>query len=42
MESGHGRYYFNLKASYGGVIGTSEMYESEVGRENGIERGAYL
>ncbi|TKC65623.1 DUF1508 domain-containing protein [Pedobacter hiemivivus] len=29
--------YFNLKASNGQVIGTSEMYESESSRENGIE-----
>lgn len=30
------RYYFNLKASNGQVIGTSEMYESSSGRDNGI------
>ena len=29
--------YFNLKAGNGQVIGTSELYESEAGRENGIE-----
>ncbi|TCC96113.1 YegP family protein [Pedobacter hiemivivus] len=29
--------YFNLKASNGQVIGTSEMYENESSRENGIE-----
>jgi len=28
--------YFNLKAGNGQVIGTSEMYESETSRENGI------
>lgn len=28
--------YFNLKAANGQVIGTSEMYESEAGMENGI------
>jgi uncharacterized protein YegP (UPF0339 family)/uncharacterized coiled-coil protein SlyX len=28
--------YFNLKAANGEVIGTSEMYESEAGMENGI------
>jgi uncharacterized protein YegP (UPF0339 family) len=35
--SSNGKYYFNLKASNGQIIGTSEMYESESGRENGIE-----
>lgn len=29
--------FFNLKAANGQVIGTSELYESEAGRENGIE-----
>ncbi|MCS3529139.1 YegP family protein [Chryseobacterium sp. JUb7] len=32
-----GRFYFNLKAGNGQVIGTSQMYESENGLENGIE-----
>ncbi len=31
------KYYFNLKASNGQVIGTSEMYETTSGRDNGIE-----
>lgn len=35
-KSSNGKWYFNLKASNGQVIGTSEMYESEGGRENGI------
>jgi uncharacterized protein YegP (UPF0339 family) len=35
--STNGKAYFNLKAGNGQVIGTSEMYESEAGRENGIE-----
>lgn len=35
--SSNGKFYFNLKAANGQVIGTSEMYESESGRENGIE-----
>ncbi|TXJ22829.1 MAG: DUF1508 domain-containing protein [Chitinophagaceae bacterium] len=35
--SSNGKYYFNLKASNGQVIGTSEMYESESGRDKGIE-----
>ena len=30
------KYYFNLKASNGEIIGSSQMYESEAGRENGI------
>ncbi len=35
-ESSNGKPYFNLKAGNGQVIGTSELYESEAGRENGI------
>ena len=35
--STNGKYFFNLKASNGQTIGTSEMYESESGRDNGIE-----
>jgi uncharacterized protein len=35
--SSNGKDYFNLKASNGQVIGTSEMYESASGMENGIE-----
>ena len=34
--SSNGKPYFNLKASNGQVIGTSEMYESTSGRDNGI------
>ena len=34
--SGNGKFYFNLKATNGQIIGTSEMYESESGRDNGI------
>lgn len=37
LESSNGKSYFNLKASNGQIIGTSEMYESEAGRDNGIE-----
>lgn len=33
----NGKPYFNLKATNGQIIGTSEMYESEAGRDNGIE-----
>lgn len=35
--SSNGKYYFNLKASNGQIIGSSEMYESLNGRDNGIE-----
>ncbi|MGJ8550914.1 YegP family protein [Winogradskyella wichelsiae] len=35
--SSNGKPYFNLKASNGQIIGTSEMYESLSGLENGIQ-----
>ena len=35
--SSNGKAYFNLKATNGQVIGTSEMYESESNRDGGIE-----
>jgi uncharacterized protein len=35
-RSSNDKPYFNLKASNGQVIGTSEMYESEAGMETGI------
>lgn len=35
-SSANGKYYFNLKASNGQIIGTSEMYENTAGRDNGI------
>lgn len=34
--STNGKYYFTLKATNGQIIGSSEMYESESGRDNGI------
>ncbi|MEI2273107.1 YegP family protein [Sphingobacterium sp. ML3W] len=34
--SSNGKYFFNLKASNGQVIGSSEMYESTASRDNGI------
>lgn len=34
--STNGKHYFNLKATNGQIIGTSEMYESASGMENGI------
>lgn len=36
-KSSNDKHYFNLKATNGQVIGTSEMYESSSGMENGIE-----
>jgi uncharacterized protein YegP (UPF0339 family) len=36
-ESSNGKHYFNLRASNGQIIGSSEMYESISARENGIE-----
>lgn len=35
-HSKNNKYYFNLKATNGQVIGTSEMYESASGRDNGV------
>ncbi len=35
--SSNGKWFFNLLAANGQVIGTSEMYESQASRENGIE-----
>ena len=37
LESKNGKHYFNLKASNGQIIGSSEMYEASSSRENGIE-----
>jgi uncharacterized protein YegP (UPF0339 family) len=34
--STNGKFYFVLKASNGQIIGSSQMYESETGRDNGI------
>lgn len=36
-EASDGRTFFNLKAANGQIIGTSQMYKSESGRDNGIE-----
>ncbi|MBN8790140.1 MAG: YegP family protein [Terrimonas sp.] len=35
-SASNGKYFFNLKASNGQVIGTSQMYESESSRSTGI------
>jgi uncharacterized protein len=34
--SANGKYYFNLKAGNGQIIGTSQLYESEASCDNGI------
>jgi Uncharacterized conserved protein len=36
LTAKNGKPYFNLKATNGQIIGTSEMYESEASREKGI------
>lgn len=36
-KSTNGKFYFNLKATNGQVIGNSEMYNSTASMENGIE-----
>ncbi|MCZ8216746.1 MAG: YegP family protein [Cyclobacteriaceae bacterium] len=35
-KSSNGKHFFNLKATNGQIIGTSEMYESSSGMETGI------
>ena len=35
-EAKNGQFYFNLKATNGEIIGTSEMYTTKASRENGI------
>lgn len=37
LTSKNGKPYFNLKAANGQIIGNSEHYETEAGRDNGIE-----
>ncbi len=36
-ESANGKFFFNLKAGNGQVIGKSQLYADEAGRDNGIE-----
>ncbi|MBL8997715.1 MAG: DUF1508 domain-containing protein [Gemmatimonadales bacterium] len=36
-EAANGKHHFNLKASNGQVIGTSQMYADKSGLENGIK-----
>ncbi len=33
----NGKFHFNLKAANGQIIGSSQMYASEAGMENGID-----
>ncbi|MEZ4919710.1 MAG: YegP family protein [Saprospiraceae bacterium] len=37
LTASNGKVYFNLKATNGQVIGSSQMYEGESGRDNGID-----
>ena len=37
LTAANGKFYFNLKSSNGQVVGSSQMYEAETGRDNGIE-----
>ena len=37
LTASNGKFYFRLKAGNNQTIGTSEMYNSEAGRDNGIE-----
>lgn len=37
LTAANGKFYFTLKAGNGEVIGTSQMYADESGRDNGIE-----
>lgn len=37
LTSKNGKHYFNLKASNGQIIGSSQMYESEDSCKNGIQ-----
>lgn len=37
LTAKNGKFYFNLKATNGQIIGTSQMYTTEASRKNGIE-----
>ena len=37
LTASNGKFYFNLKSTNGQVIGKSQMYENEAGRDNGIQ-----
>jgi uncharacterized protein YegP (UPF0339 family) len=36
-SSANGKFYFNLKATNGQIVGTSQMYSDESSRNNGVE-----
>jgi uncharacterized protein YegP (UPF0339 family) len=36
LTSANGKFYFNLKAGNGQIIGTSQMYDTEDGKQNGL------
>lgn len=37
LEAKNGKHYFNLKATNGQIIGTSQMYETLAGCQNGVQ-----
>jgi|SRR5690554_3993429 len=37
LESKNGKHYFNLKATNGQIIGTSQMYEAMASCKNGVQ-----
>lgn len=37
LTASNGKFYFTLKATNGQIIGKSQMYVNEAGRDNGIE-----
>ena len=37
LESKNGKHYFNLKATNGQIIGSSQMYESLASCQNGVQ-----
>jgi hypothetical protein len=37
LTGSSGKPYFNLKSGNGQIVGTSQQYETEVSRDNGIE-----
>ena len=36
LTASNGKFHFNLKAANGQIVGSSQMYASEAGMENGI------
>lgn len=37
LTASNGKFYFNLKSTNGQVVGSSQMYAAESGRDNGID-----